>query len=325
MRAPHAIATTFAAAAVLALTPAVAQAQFLGVFNGVSNVIGQVTSKATSSLLAGKGEDLQEAHDKFFGQIDAQTAGMDAAAKANHRKLIEQQWPSMEQALLISNAQLQKKKEAPLLDIGEAANAAVGGAVSQAGLNAAISAPFAGTGGSILSGAMGDIMNTARTASSALVSKIVDGNSPSAPSDLNFKPGKELHPLQFLGSHPSTLNVDELYRENGFLGWKRMEQSNDAAAFAHILGEGQAQYAVYKHDAQTRAMTSAFRVLKVSPAAFSAAVTEFADMLDAQPRYASQGSMLRAVWASGAFVTADSEKISVGWSQMAADTYQSKQ
>ena len=322
MRAFQVLAASVSTA-LLALTPTLSHAQFLGIFNGVSNVIGQVTSKATSNLLAGQGEDLQAAYDKFFGAIDAQTEGMDAAAKKNHRKLLEKQWPTMELALLTQNAELQRKKSAPLLDLGEAANAAASGAVNQAGMNATIASSFGGTGGSILSGAMGDIMQTAKGASSALIGKMTDKGA-SQPTDLNFKPGPELNPLSFFDRHPSTLNPKELYRENGFLGWKRMEQGQNASAYAPVLGDGAAQYAVFKHDVHTGAMVSAFRVLKVSPAAFSAAVSEFSNMLAAQPRYASQGAVLRAVWENGAFVTADAQKMSVGWSENAASTYASK-
>lgn len=322
MRAVHVIAASVSTA-LLALTPTLAQAQFMGMLNGVSNAIGQVTSKATSHLLAGQGEDLQAAYDKFFGALDEQTEGMDAAAKRSHRQLVEQQWPSMELALLTKNAELQRKKSAPLLDLGEAANAAASGAVNQAGMQATIASASSGTGGGILAGAMGDIMQTAKGATASLIGKMTD-KGPSLPTDLNFRPGKELHPLEFFGRHPASLSPDELYRENGFLGWKRIEHGEDASAYAPVLGDGAAQYAVFKHDVPTGEMVSAFRVLKVSPAAFSAAVSEFSAMIGAQPLYASQGSVLRAIWENGAFVTADGQKMSVGWSQNAAASYASK-
>lgn len=299
-----------------------AHAQFMGIFQGVTNAVGQVTNKLTNRAFAGNGDDLQDARDKFFGQLDAQTAGMDDASKKQYRAAVEKQWPALEQAILLKNAQQQRDKDAPLIDLRQVAGAAVGGVAMQVGMNNAISGAGGGMTDVLRSKAMGGLIDGTQ---SNVTAALTEGKSPAAvpasAADLDFTPINAVNPLTFLGKHPRDLNAKDLYRENGFIGWKRMEQDSGAEAYAPITGEGQAQYAVFNFDPQTGTTKAAFRVLKASPVAFTSAVTAYSKMLGAEPRYASAGSILRAVWESGAFVAADASKLSAGWSSLVPAVY----
>jgi len=314
------LALACATTVVLGGVSAPAHAQFMGIFQGVSNAIGQVAGKVTNRALAGNGEDVQAAYDKFFGQIDAQTAGMNEASKRQHRAVLEKQWPTLENVILLKNAQIQREKDAPLLDVKQVAGAAIGGVAVQVGMN---NASFFGGGGMtdvMRSAAMGGILDGAQTKVTDAITK-AGSATPASAADLEFNPGAAVNPLIFLGKHPSDLQAKDLYRENGFMGWKRVDSGKGAEAYAPITGEGQAHAAVYNFDPHTGAIKAAFRVLSASPVAFTTAVAAYSKMLGAEPRYASAGSVLRAVWESGAFVTADSAKLSAGWSSLVPGMY----
>ena len=240
---------------------------------------------------------------------------MDAQASQNHRDLIAKQWPAIENQLLLANAQLQAKKDAPLLSLSDVAKATVSGIAAQTGMNAAIvnhtTSPL---GGILQSNALTGVISGAENVAREVLSGGAGAAGALTATGLDFPASDAVHPLIFLGEHPGALLARNLYRSNGFLGWKRIEQSANAQAYASVTGEGAVQYVVYMHDEQSGSVSSAFRVFKVSPAAFGSAVQAYTTMLGAAPRYASEGNVLRAVWESGAFVTADGQKLSAGWS-----------
>lgn len=131
-----------------------------------------------------------------------------------------------------------------------------------------------------------------------------------------FEVSDAVNPLVFLGKHPSELLAKDLYRENGFQGWKRIEMSEKLGAdiYAPIAGEHPSRAAVFNYD-KTGAVIGAFRVLNAPINEFSSVVSALSKQLNEPARYASTASALRAVWSSGAFASADASKISVGWSQ----------
>lgn len=302
---PNSIRALALAGALLLPFSARPQVSLISLLPGVTNVVGQAAGNISNRMFSGDAVDLQAAYDKFMADMASQTQGR----AADYRTLIDKHWSLTEQAILLRNAKLQGDKDAPIVDFNKAAKATVGGLVDSA----------SGVGGSIAAGATSAISNSLL----AGVKQGVLGGSKSTSSaftpveptalDLDFVPSERVHPLLFFGKHPRDLNAKDLYRDNGYLGWRRLEYDDEAAAFAHITGQDpQALYAVFNYDAETGNMKSAFRVLKVSPAAFTSVVTTYrATMGD--PRYASEPTVLRAIWENGAFVTADAERLSVGW------------
>ncbi|WP_228536107.1 hypothetical protein [Noviherbaspirillum malthae] len=129
------------------------------------------------------------------------------------------------------------------------------------------------------------------------------------------------HPLNFFEKHPSELVKGDLYRENGNIGWKKIEGSSTAEAYAPVAGDDVATASVFNFDPTSQKITAAFRILKATQMDFIPVVQGISKALQAQPRYASQGSVLRAVWENGAFVTADTAKLTAGWSLLVPQTY----
>lgn len=129
------------------------------------------------------------------------------------------------------------------------------------------------------------------------------------------------HPLVFFEKHPGELFVRDLYRENGNLGWKKIDSGATAEAYAPVAGDDVASAAVFNFDAGTQKVNAAFRIVKAGQMDFIPIVRGISKAIQAEPRYASQGDVLRAVWESGAFVTADSAKVTVGWSHLVPQTF----
>lgn len=356
--------SAFAAVALALFSPA-SHAQFLGIFNGVTSAVNQITGKIGNKLTGGESaKDVQAERDKFFANFAQQSAGMDEASKAQLRGTMEKSWSMAENALLMSNAQAQSAKDAPLVDFKKVAADSMGGFASQVGMNSV----FGGAGlGDVLSTAMMDgVINglggqsgsaqamAARAGSpgllatgdvgSAVYAGVSSGATRAAASTVSsgvssavggfvgkfgfgeareFEATDAVHPLTFFGKHPSELQAKDLYRENGFLGWKRIDASADlgAEAYAPISGQGQAKASVFNYDKATGKVIVAFRVLAVAPTDFNRVIEAYSKQLGAAPRYASTGAVLRAVWKSGVFVTADATKISAGWSHLVPEVY----
>ncbi|ABM96939.1 hypothetical protein Mpe_B0161 (plasmid) [Methylibium petroleiphilum PM1] len=353
-----------AAVALAAFSPA-SHAQLLGIFNGVTSMVNQATGKIGNKLTGGESaKDLQAERDKFFAQFEQQSAGMDPAAKVQLRGTMEKSWGMAENALLMSNAQAQAAKDAPLVDFKKVAADSMGGFATQVGMNSV----FGGAGlGDVLSSATMDgvingmggqsgsaqamasragspgLLGTADVGS-AVSSGVTAGATRAAAGTVTnsvssavggfmgklgfggpreFEATDAVHPLTFFGKHPGELDAKDLYRENGFLGWKRIDASADlgAEAYAPITGQGPAKASVFNFDKATGKVIVAFRVLAVAPTDFSKVIEAYSKQLGAQPRYASTGSVLRAVWESGVFVAADSTKISAGWSHLVPQAY----
>jgi len=352
-----------AAALGLCLVSTASHAQFMGIFNGVASAVNQVTGKIGNKITGGEtAKDIEAERQKFFSQFETQTAGMDAASKQQLMVSMEKSWGLTENALLMSNAQAQRAKDAPLLDIKQVALDSVGGFAAHAGLSAGLggglgdvmrSATMEGvidglggpatgaatmrpglpvaaagdlgeaTAAGITTGATGAVSKTVTNSVSSTVGgwagKLGLGGAKSA----NFEATDALSPVLFLSKHPAELRAQDLYRENGFLGWKRIDASTDlgAEAYAPIAGDDRVKAAVFNYDKSTGLVIVAFRVLAVGPTQFTQVVEAYSRQLGAAPRYASTGSVLRAVWEGGAFVTADAEKVSAGWSHLVPAVY----
>lgn len=341
-----------------------AQAQFLGIFNGVTSAFTQVTGKLGNKITGGeKAKDIQAERDKFFSTAEAQMAGLDPAARQQLQATMAKSWSMAENSLLLANAQAQRAKDAPLIDLKQVARDTVGGLGAQVGMNsvfggaglgdvlktatmdgvingmggqssagvatASRSGNYAAINGSLEGAVTGGVQaganaavaqgvtSSVSTGVSGLLGKLTGrGNS-------TFEASDATNPLSFLGKHPSELVGKDLYRENGFLGWKRIDASADlgAEAYAPITGDGPAKAAVFNYDKTTGSVTAAFRVLNADPGQFTNVVEAIAKQLGAAPRYASTGSVMRAVWESGAFVAADSAKVSAGWSAIVPQAY----
>lgn len=337
-----------------------AHAQFLGILNGVTSVLNQATGKLGNKLTGGEqAKDIQAERDKFFATSDAQLAGLDPAARQQAQATLLKSWSFAENAMLLSNAQAKRAKDAPLVDFKQVARDAAGGLGVQVGMasvfggaglgdivkSAAMDGVVSGVGGGESNSGVavaqrrisplgtGMSLEGAVTAgASTAVAKTVSSSVSSGVGGLlgrltggagDFQASDEVHPLQFLGKHPSALSAKDLYRENGFLGWKRIDASAElgAEAYAPITGDGPAKAAVFNFDKGTGLVTAAFRVLSVEPAKFNAVVESYAKLLGAEPRYASTGAVLRAVWESGAFVSSDATKVNVGWSTLVPQAY----
>lgn len=357
---------SLAATVALTLASTGAQAQMLGIFNGVTSVFSQVTGKIGNKITGGESaKDIQAERDKFFTNMEAQTAGMDPAAKTQLAATMEKSWGLAENAILMSNAQAQRAKDAPLIDFKQVAKDSMGGfstgigmasvfgnaggigdimrSASMDGLvdgmggdsNASgamvnrLSAPAmagkdvsAATSNGITAGVTGGAAATVRHSVGGAVSGLV-GKLGFGKHAVTFEATDSVNPLTFFGKHPSELAAKDLYRENGFMGWKRIDSSADlgAEAYAPLAGDEHVKAAVFNYDKTTKQVNVAFRVLTVPITEFNKVVELMGAKFGEQPRYASTGSVQRAVWSSGAFVAADTTKISLGWSHLVPAIY----
>ncbi|MDR5798987.1 hypothetical protein [Caballeronia sp. LZ001] len=352
---------TLATGAAMLVSSAPAHAQFMGVFQAAMSVVNQATGKLGSKIMgADKPSDLEAERAKFFNAVETQTTGMDKASKAAFQAQLNNQWGSMENALLMRNAQLQHEKSAPLIDLKKVAQDAMGGMAVQMNISsitggaggigdlmqgAAMNGIVSGVNGqpqganqyarpvyhngTMADAVTGGLTNGAGTAVSGAVSGAVKsavdnvggvfGNSTSG--DYEITEGND--PAVFFGKAPAELSAKDLYRENGNLGWKRLDGSvAGAEAYAPIAGDEVAKAAVFNFDPATGQLKAAFRVLKATQVDFKKVVDAVSKKYQAQPRFASQGSVLRAVWENGMFVAADSTKVSAGWSSLVNSTYQ---
>lgn len=341
-----------------ALQPAHAQL-FGGILNGMTSVVNQVGSKVGARLMDEKPMDIQAERDKFYATLDKQLAGVDAANHEQLRATARAQWSSLETALLLRNAQLQRQKDSPLVDFSQVAREAAGGVSTQLGMNSIFGASSVTdiVGSSALNGLVAGATGTTGTAAvdgramragmggagigspaalgagvsaalSAGVGATVGAVAGSAARQaLGSRPAyafpASLDPRSFLGREPARLLAAELYRENGFVGWKLVDGSPEqgAEAFAPVLGDEHAKAAVFNIDRPSGAVNAAFRVLKVPAADFTQVVEGLEAYLKQKAVYASAGNTLRAVWEDGSFVSADASRVCVGWSAQAAGLY----
>ena len=58
---------------------------------------------------------------------------------------------------------------------------------------------------------------------------------------------------------------------------------------------------------------------------FVAAVEGYTKLLGAEPQYSNSANVIRAVWPSGAFVSADESKLTSGWSKTVEDQFAQRQ
>lgn len=354
-----------AAAVITAAVPAHAQLGLLGavggaLVSGVGSAFGQVADKVTDKITGGDTPaDLQAERDKVFGALETRGAHLDEASRASMRRGAEASWVQIEYSLLMRNASIQAKKDAPLLDLMQVGKDMVKSAAASAGVSAAIDGN--GLGNVLQSAAMDGVVNGLGSASNtANVSVQMGALRPTGLGDLatsgtnavlggGVKAGvsaavasiikrdppaksavvisEKTHPLQFLGKHPSELKAEDLYRENGFLGWKRVEWNPKSAvqAFAPVAGTWEAKGAVYTADTNTGKVVAAFRVIPGNAGDFVAAVEGYTKLLGAEPQYSNSANVIRAVWPSGAFVSADESKLTSGWSKTVEDQFAQRQ
>ncbi len=327
---------------------------FSGVGNIFSQTTGKIGSAVTGG---DKLANLEEERQKYFVTTEQQLAGMDMASKKQLMVTIEKQWGMVENAFLMQNMKAQQAKDAPLIDLGQVFKASVGGVastigmgggmgggvgdvlagatleglvagatdtapVNSAGIRAGIMAGN-GYGGVISPASAGSVVTGAATSAvaggvssavSGMFGNLLRGGNTAQPE---FKFPEKADPTKFLGVAPSTLLGKDLYRENGYLGWKRIDgsQAQGAEAYAPVGGDPSIKAAVYNFDKNTGAVTAAFRILTVAPTEFTK-VVEALNARMGQSVYASTGSTLRAVWPDGSFVAADEAKVTVGWSSL---------
>jgi hypothetical protein len=336
------------ASAILLMTAAApAQAQFMGVFQGISNVLTQATGKIGNKVMGGETtKDLQVERDNYFAQLEVQTAGMSPAAKKSFLQSAEQSWGMAENAILMSNAQAVASREAPLVDLGQVATAAIGGVATQVGINSIggsdlgqvmtssamrgivggvggqpsqVYVPQAYGGADIGAVATASVTNAAGASVSTGVGNLVGGlfgrGKDSAPAvGAPFKEAKAVDPRDFFGHHPRETNAKDLYRNAGHYGWKRVETTTTAHAFSPITGKGVARAAIFNADPHSGAVIAAFRVLAVQPVQFGSVVVAMNEHMGQPARFASADSIMRAVWEDGSFVINDGARVTVGWS-----------
>jgi hypothetical protein len=192
------------------------------------------------------------------------------------------------------------------------------------GSSAAGALPSAGM---VRAGMAASVAGAATTAVSGVVAngieQTVSSMTPAQPLGPEYEIDETNHPLDFFGKHPQEWLAKDLYRENGNLGWKLIERAADqtSEAYAPVAGDDHAKVAIFNLDPASGKINAAFRILKVAPGDFVRVVFGVARKLQAEPRYASQGTVLRAVWENGAFVAADTTNVSVGWSALVPATY----
>lgn len=348
---------SIAGALTMASLPSHAQFNLLGsviggVSGGVTSALGQVGSKLTGGE---KPSDLQAERDKIFGQLERQIAGMDPSSAQAMRANMEKMWAGMEQKLLMRNANIEAQKDGPLVDLGKVARDALGSAASTAGMQSAMGGTglgsilqtatidglaqgvgvqsnassmhvhlagqgAAGIGPSLQHGANSIVASGVKSSVSNVVANLTKGKEEVTST---IKVTEKTHPLRFFGKHPEQIDASALYRENGFIGWRRIESSPDgsAQAYAPVAGKWEARAAVFNIDPATGKLTAAFRVIEGGAVDFMKAVESYAQMLGTEPTYASTGSTVRAVWPSGAFVAADEHKLTAGWSRQVRDLF----
>ena len=333
--------------------PASAQLGNVGIANGVTSAISQVSSGLGKKFLSkDKRVDLQAERDKFFGALDAQAAGLDPDSRQRLMATMEAQWTNIETSLLLSNAQAAAQKKAPMfnlkqlaLDVGAGMvvdaqiGGITGGATDVLGASA-MQGVLEGLGGEstgdpvvwtagvpVGMGGMSVSDAVAGATASAAAGTVKDsvagivGGATSAPAQptASIKWTDDIDPTKFLGKHPSELVANDLYRENGFIGWKRVETSGESQIYAPVLGDKQVKAAVFKADPASGRVVSAFRVLGASAISFGPLVEQISEKYKLPSRYASSGDSLRAVWPNGVFLTADSKQLYLGWSQQAGE------
>lgn len=352
---PNEIATLLAL--ILALSPAISTAQVsaLGAGRAISNVTTQLGGKLFNrkNLI-----DIEAEHAKVFDQFETQSAGMDEAQKAHLHELLAKAWSLNEQQILEKNARA-SGDSGPIIDFKQVASAYVGGhaLVGNASLIAfgggsmssvlqtsvmngivsglddqdpagsmAINYSGIDTSGSVsdaaVSGATVAVSNEAGKSVTGRVSGGVRSMFGRGEKTTTIKLTKNLHPLTFAGNHPSELRAKDLYRENGFLGLKQIDQKPTAHAYAPVMANSPIKAAIYTFDEESGDVTAAFRILKANATDFASLVESAADQLDEEPRYASNGGALRAVWKSGAFLAADAQQVSYGWSSQVSSLYE---
>lgn len=339
-------------------TSALAELGSWGVAQGVGSVIKQAGGALGKRMFAkNKLVDIEEERSKFFGSIDAQSAGMDPAARESLLKTMELQWANAEMAILMANAQAVRDQKAPVLDLKQVALDVAEGTLIQAQMvgiagglgvsdmlgSAAIQGVIAGVDGDqgasapvwsssmpIPVGAAPSIGDAATTAAGSVaatgvqdaVAGAVGGAMAPRPSVKGtVELTDDLDPSKFLGRAPAELNAADLYRENGFIGWKRIEQKEAAQIYAPVMPDKVIKAAVYGSDATSGRVVSAFRVLNASVTSFGPLVTQISEREKQTPKYASGGTALRAVWPSGTFLTADGNQVYLGWSEQAAQMF----
>lgn len=346
--------TVKASACLVLLMAAPAHAQLMGIFQGVSSVLTQVTGKLGNKVMGGETtKDIQVERDNFFAQLEVQTAGMSPEGKRSFLQSAEQQWRMAEDAFLMSNAQAVASREAPLIDVGQVATAAIGGVATQIGFNSiggadlgqvmtssalqgivggvggqpsAVYVPRPHGGGDIGAAAVASVASGVGTSVGAglggFVGGLLNGGKASGPAGTKpFKDAKAVDPRDFFGSHPKDTVAKDLYRNAGHYGWKRIETVPGAQAFAPITGRGIARGAVFNHDEATGAVTAAFRILSLQPIDFGSVVVAMNEHLGQPARFASADKIMRAVWEEGHFVINDGSRITVGWSAAVPPIY----
>lgn len=343
-----------------AAAPAHAQFMGLlnGVMNVANQATSKVGDKL---LGADKPVDIEHEREKFLAAMQVQTAGMDQTAKARllatwdlaEQGFLMQNAQAYKRAtgpMIDWTAAARETAGGVMLDRGMS-NVFSGGSNSLSGMlsGAAMDGIIAGsTGSAPASGQRSRVTGTPTPtglaggldalagAGKAGVEQGVAGSVAGAVSGITGKAMAQfgfgtankayeitdaVHPERFFGKHPSAVSKRDLYRENGNIGWKKVEASATAEAYAPVAGDDAASASVFNIDAGTGMVVAAFRILNVQPADFSRVVEGVTKALGKAPRYASQGSVMRAVFENGAFVTADSAKVTLGWSQVVTDTY----
>jgi hypothetical protein len=347
-------ALQWAIVAGLALASATAHAQMsgLGVARGVASAVGQIGSGLGKKLLAkDKRVDLEAERARFFGEIEAEAASLDPEARSALLASLESQWAMAETQMLIANAQADRERKAPLIDVKRVALDAVDGAL----VHAEVVGVAGGLDlGGILSGAAvrGVVegfsddgersygsatsptglsgLSVADAATDVAGAALADGvrgavsdavgglRSDSGAAGTRFKLTEDIDPLRFLDQAPVSLDAAALYRQYGYIGWRRVERTETLQVFAPVLPDPVTKAVVIITHAESGAVISAVRVLKTTAASFGALVEQLTEREKAPPRYASSSNQLRALWPSGVFVAADARQVTLGWSQQAA-------
>lgn len=334
-----------------------AHAQFFGgIMGGVTSVIRQIGGKVGDAISGARPEDLQAKRDTFFAKLDMELAGVDGQARQQLTATANSQWATVEQGLLIQNANLQKK--GLLVDFTQVAKDAASGATRQLGINSAFGTSSitdvisSSAMDGVIAGVADDAPINGQAARAQAYTVTGMGGASSMPAAVNanvnavvaggvgtvvssavkstlYSGAKAYQfpdvadPRKFLGKEPAILLAKDLYRENGFLGWKLIDGSMEKGveAFAPVLGDPDVKGAVYTFDKSSGAVTAAFRVLNAPPSEFTKVVEGLEEYLKEKSLYASSGVTLRAVWENGVFVTADTTRLSVGWSSLVKDLY----
>lgn len=324
-----------------------------GVARGVTSTIGQVGSGLGKRLFAkDKRVDLEAERSRFFGEIEAQAASLDPAARSALLSSLESQWSTLEAGLLMSNAQATQELKKPLIDVKRVALDVAEGALVQAqvvgvagGLDldgmlsgAAVQGVIEGFAGDDISGTVfvpgagpkgTSVADAATGAAGAVLAQGVQDTTAKAVNGMRgngegqivrFKLSDDTNPARFLGLHPETLNARDLYREFGFIGWKRFQHTETLQVYVPVIPDPATKAELFVIDASSGQVLSAFRILKTTAASFGPLVDQLTTQERSSPRYASGGSELRAVWDSGVFLTADSQQVGLGWSRQASQT-----